>query len=102
MDTTTGSHIKNSEKRKAKRNFRPKAASMFGLEGDAPYSLGNTMSTQKVPPAALKVGSGQLTGGASSRQSSREDGEEKPYTMDAKMGNFNPALKKELKDMKKN
>ena len=99
MDTTTGSHIKNSEKRKVKRNFRPKAASMFGLDGDAPYSLGNTMSTQKVPPAALKVGSGQLTGGNSSRQSSRE--EEKPYTMDAKMGNFNPSLKKELKDMNK-
>ena len=58
MDTT-GSHIKVSERRKAKRNFRPKAASMFGLDGDAPYSLGNTMSTQKVPHGAIKnVGSG--------------------------------------------
>lgn len=50
----TQSNLKNSEKRKAKRNFRPKAASMFGLDEDATYSLANTMSTQKVPKAALK------------------------------------------------
>ena len=44
MDTT-GSHIKFSEKRKAKRNFRPKAASIFGLEPEGAVSLANTMST---------------------------------------------------------
>ena len=56
MDTT-GSNLQNSVKRKAKRHFRPKAASMFGLEGevgDVPYSLVNTMSTQKVPPEGFK------------------------------------------------
>ena len=79
MDTT-GSHIKFAEKRKAKRNFRPKASSIFGLGNDEAVSLINTMSTQKVPAGAVKtIDSGNLTGGLSSRGTSKEENEdEKP------------------------
>ena len=77
MDTT-GSHIKFAEKRKAKRNFRPKASSIFGLANDdAGVSLINTMSTQKVPAGGVKtIDSGNLTGGLSSRGTSKEENEE--------------------------
>ena len=77
MDTT-GSHIKFAEKRKVKRNFRPKASSIFGLANDdAAVSLINTMSTQKVPAGGVRtIDSGNLTGGLSSRGTSKEENEE--------------------------
>ena len=96
----TGSHIKLSEKRKAKRNFRPKASSIFGLDNETAVSLANTMSTQKVPPGGVKtINTGNLTGGVSSRGSSKDEDDERPQMLESKMRNFSPELKKELKQI---
>lgn len=44
-DTSQGSNMRNSEKRKVKRTFRPKASSILGLDIDGPISLNQTHST---------------------------------------------------------
>ena len=81
-----GSNMKNSETRKIKRNFRPKASSMFGLDGEAQHSLGQTMSTQKVPPAVLKgINTQHMTGGETSRATSREDEGADVFKLESKM-----------------
>lgn len=57
------------------------------------------MSTQKVPAGGVKtIGSNNLTGGLSSRGTSKEE-EERPQMLESKMRNFSPELKKELKQI---
>ena len=50
----TGSNMQNSQKRKAKRTFRPKASNILGLDQEGPISMNNTRSTNRAEmvPAA--------------------------------------------------
>ena len=43
----TGSNMQNSQKRKAKRTFRPKASNILGLDQEGPISMNNTRSTNR-------------------------------------------------------
>lgn len=45
------SNMRNSEKRKVKRSFRPKASAILGLDAEDPISMNNTMTTHGKQPA---------------------------------------------------
>jgi hypothetical protein len=48
-DLSQTSNIRNSEKRKVKRTFRPKASSLMGLNNDDPISMQNTLVSNREP-----------------------------------------------------